>query len=74
VESSFLASCSGDAGSVTGCECVWKELTKRGLRSEAQLEALGEQMRRSFISKGIIAFPPSFKDAILACVPDFRSG
>jgi hypothetical protein len=71
VGNAFVAGCSNSGGSVTGCLCVWRELTKRGFDSEAQFEALAEQWRRSFMSKGVIAFPRALKDALLACRGDF---
>jgi hypothetical protein len=74
VGTDFVAGCSSNGGSVGGCECVWRELTKRGFDSRAQFEALLEQWKRSFLSKGVIAYPPVIKHAILSCGADFRVG
>jgi hypothetical protein len=67
----FVAGCTNSGGSVIGCTCVWSELTKRGFDTEPQLEALAEQWRRSFLSKGVIAFPPALRNAVLSCAGDF---
>jgi hypothetical protein len=71
-EADFVGGCSNDGASVAGCLCMWHELTSRGFNSEAQWEDLIKEWRRSFAANGVIAFPPAFKAAILACAPGFR--
>lgn len=74
LEAGFVGGCTNSGGSVGGCTCVWRELNQRGFNTQPQFEALAEQWRRSFLSKGVIAFPPALKSAVLACASDFGPG
>lgn len=70
--SGFMTGCSSTSGTVSGCACIWRQLRQRGFGSISQFEALVEQWRQSFASRGVIAFPPVVKSALLACAVDFQ--
>lgn len=66
-------SCSNETGgNMSVCVCVFQRLARAGFNTRAQWEALVKGWRRSFLSNGVIAYPPVMKNAIVACVRQFR--
>jgi hypothetical protein len=70
-EATFVTGCSESGGSEAGCTCVWRELEKRGFNSTRAWAALVRGWRRSFLSSGVIAFPPVLKGAMMSCAAEF---
>jgi hypothetical protein len=68
----FVSGCSNGGASVVGCVCVYRQLVKRGRASREQWVALARQWRRSFLSKGVIVYPPAFRAAITSCAAQLR--
>ena len=54
------------------CNCVWDRLASAGFDTEAKLKSLIASWRRTFLSRGVIVYPPVMKSAIVACVPQLR--
>jgi hypothetical protein len=68
-ESEFLASCDSRGGAVAGyCSCMWDRMQRAGLTSEAKLKALAMSWRRSFMTKGVIVYPPALRKAVMGCL------
>jgi hypothetical protein len=71
-EAEFVGGCSHSGANLAGCVCVYQQLVKRGFDSQGQWVALARQWRRSFLSKGVIAYPPAFRAAIVSCAAELR--
>jgi hypothetical protein len=69
----FMEGCSSSGGSITGCACIWRQLSQRGFGSVGQFEALVERWRRSFATQGVIGFPPVVRSAVLSCAAQFHA-
>lgn len=50
------------------CTCVWSRIKAAGLDTAAQWRALAAQWRRTFLSQGVIAYPPAMRNAALSCI------
>jgi hypothetical protein len=66
-QADFVAGCSSGGTSVAGCTCMYQQLKKSGFDSVAKWKAVVERWRRSFLSRGVIAFPRPLRLAVINC-------
>ena len=68
-DAEFMSSCQNSSGGMASyCGCMWNRLRSAGLDTEAKWEALVMQWRRTFLTKGVIVYPPAMKSAIVGCL------
>lgn len=66
----FVAGCShGNGELVSYCTCVWSRLEGAGFDTRAKFKQVLASWRQSFLTKGVIAYPPVIKKAVVACLP-----
>ena len=65
----FAAGCDhGNAALASYCTCVWQRIKSAGYDNLDKLRAVVMNWRRTFLSRGVIVYPPAMKSAVLGCV------